>query len=318
LSQRLVAPERLRYETAFSVGICAADHARGIDELLHIIEHESYPAGCLLSEIMIVASGLDQANFALVRASASRYGNVILMEEPIRRGKAEAINRMIDCFTGQFLILINSDAHPYPGAISELLGVIISDDKIGLVSASPIIGDSKGVTAAVLKLMWEVHNECLATLNEAEMNNHCCDELMVVRGVAIRKLPNDTVNDGAFLAGAAYQAGYAVEFSQEAKVRIDVPERINDLLTQRRRIVYGHLQILRSLGESPRTLESMLFNNPRLGLSILIQTLAKSPRLVLALPVAAVCEVGSGVLAAIDGLAYGNKHVPWVRIGRKT
>jgi cellulose synthase/poly-beta-1,6-N-acetylglucosamine synthase-like glycosyltransferase len=317
LSQRLVAPELLRNETEFSVGICAADHAKGIDELLSLIEHETYPAGIHLAEIMIVASGLDQTNLARVRRSASRYGNVTLIEEPTRHGKAEAINRIIDCFAGRFLILVNSDARPYPGAISELLRVIVSGRSVGLVSASPSIGQSKGVTGALLRLMWAVHNECLATLNEAQMNNHCCDELMVVRTEALRRLPNETVNDGAFLAGCAYQAGYVVEFSRKARVWIDVPDRISDLLMQRRRIVYGHMQILRSLGESPRTIESMLFNNPRLGLSILIKTLAKSPKLTLVLPVAVVCEVRSSVLAAIDGLAQ-KKHVPWVRIGRKT
>jgi cellulose synthase/poly-beta-1,6-N-acetylglucosamine synthase-like glycosyltransferase len=150
------------------------------------------------------------------------------------------------------------------------------------------------------------------------MNNHCCDELMVVRANAIRRLPNDMVNDGAFLAGTAYEAGYAIEFCQEARVRIDVPERINDLLTQRRRIVYGHLQILRSLGKSPRTLESMLFENPRLALSIIIRTLAKSPNLILALPIAAVCEIGCSALAAVDDLATKKKHVRWVRVGDKT
>lgn len=317
MTQSLVTPQQLRNEATFSVGICSADHAKGIGELLGLIEHESYPADCSLQEIVIVASGLDQTNLAHVRRSASRYGNVILIEEPMRRGKPEAINRIVDCFAGHFLILVNSDAHPYPGAISELLRVITNDDSIGLVSASPIIRESKGVTGALLRLMWEVHNECLATLNEAQMNNHCCDELMVVRAEALRSLPDETVNDGAFLAGCAYQAGYAVEFSRHAKVWIDVPDRISDLLMQRRRIVYGHIQILRSLGESPRTLESMLFNNPRLGLSILIKTLAKHPKLMLVLPVAVVSEVSSGVLAAIDSLVH-KKHVPWVRIGSRT
>jgi cellulose synthase/poly-beta-1,6-N-acetylglucosamine synthase-like glycosyltransferase len=165
--------------------------------------------------------------------------------------------------------------------------------------------------------MWELHNECLATLNEADLNNHCCDELIIIRSKALRKLPDDTVNDGAFMAGAAYRAGYTIRFCKEAKVRIDVPERFGELMKQRRRIIYGHLQILRSVGESPRTLESMIFNNPKLGLSILIRTLAKSPRLILALPVAVVGEFVSVMSGTIDSLSSVKKHVPWDRVGRR-
>ena len=315
LTQHLLPPEQLQSHIWFSVGICAADHATGIEELINIVERGPYPPGFTLKEIILVASGLDSSAHALIEASVNQHRNLILMEEPMRKGKAEAINRIIECFTGEFLVLINSDAHPEPGAITRILDAIANDNSVGLVSASPVIGDGRGVTGAVLKLMWDVHNECLATLNQAEMNNHCCDELIIIRSEALRKLPDDIVNDGAFMASAAYRAGYTIRFCEEAKVRIDVPERFTDLLKQRRRIVYGHLQILRSVGESPRTLESMAFNNPKLGLSILIRTLAKSPKLFLALPVAVVGELVSVICGAIDSVTSMKKHVPWDRVG---
>ena len=317
MSQRLLPPEQLQRHIWFSVGICAADHATGIEELIKIVERASYPPAFTLKEIILVASGLDPTAHTLVGTSANQHRNLILVEEPIRKGKAEAINRIIECFSGEFLVLINSDAHPEPGAITSLLDAIANDGKVGLVSASPVISDRGGVTGAVLKLMWEIHNECLATLNEADMNNHCCDELIIIRSEALRKLPDDTVNDGAFMASAAYRAGYTIRFCEEAKVRIDVPERFVELVKQRRRIVYGHLQILRSVGESPRTLESMIINNPKLGLSILIRTLALSPKMALAMPVAVVGEFLSAIWGAFDSLTSMKKHVPWDRVGRR-
>ena len=317
LAQRLVPPQQLHGETAFSVGICAADHAVGIDDLIDTIEHESYPPGFVLNEIIVVASGLDLSARALLKGSLNRHPKMILIEEPTRQGKAEAINRIIDHFGGEFLVLVNSDAHPEPGSLSRLLKVISRDSTVGLVSASPVIQNTGGITGGVLKLMWEAHNQCLATLNQAEQNNHCCDELIIIRARALKKLPNDAVNDGAYLAGAAHRAGYTISFCNEAKVRIDVPERFGDLLRQRRRIVYGHVQILRSVGESPRTLESMLINKPRLGLSILIRSLARSPESVLFLPVAVVGEFFSVTRAAVDTLTMTKKHVPWDRVGHR-
>jgi hypothetical protein len=187
-----------------------------------------------------------------------------------------------------------------------------------MVSASPFFGKRAGVTGAVLQLMWSVHNECLVTLNNEDRNNHCCDELIALRSDAIRKLPRDTINDGAFLAGAAYKDGYSIRFCDTAHVRIDVPSRLCDLLRQRRRIVYGHMQIRRVIGNSPRTIESMLISNPRLSLTVLIRTLRKSPKTVFILPVAIVGEAVSVAMAFLDTMTPKAKHVPWDRFGSKS
>jgi hypothetical protein len=184
------------------------------------------------------------------------------------------------------------------------------------VSAAPVI-ESGGITGNVLQLMWGVHNECLLRLSDRENNNHCCDELIVARSDALNPLPPGTVNDGAYLAGSAYKKGYTIKFCENAYVKIDVPKRIGDVLRQRRRIVYGHLQIWKSVGESPRTLESMLLKDPLLSLSILINTLANSPKLILALPVALTCEFISAILAMSDNLTGSRKHVKWDRFGNR-
>ena len=307
-----LVPPRLRNE--FSIGVCAADHAAKLKELLETIKQEPYPAGFVLKSIIIVGSGLDQEATAVLGQLAEQNSNLILIKEPVRRGKAEAINSILEEYTGDFLILVNSDADPERGAIAQLLSVIGHDSNIGMVSASPLVEDAPGITRAVLQLMWGIHNECLLTLNRDSLNNHCCDELIVLRSNAIRKLPRDTVNDGAFLAGAAYREGYAIRFCHGARVRIDVPSRFLDLLKQRRRILYGHAQIVRSVGQTPRTLESMIFTSPKLGLSILIKTLAKSPKLILALPIAVVGELMSAIGAAVDQITPTNNHVPWERV----
>jgi cellulose synthase/poly-beta-1,6-N-acetylglucosamine synthase-like glycosyltransferase len=312
-----VPPETKLLEAQFSIGVCAADHATNLKELLSIIESEPYPAGLVLRDVVIVGSGLDPQALSFVREFAGSHNGFILIEEPTRRGKAEAINRIIDSFRGQFLVLVNSDAHPESGAISRLLTTISRDGHVGIVSASPIVGERAGITGAVLQLIWWVHNECLLTLNEEDKNNHCCDELIVVRSEALRKLPTDTVNDGAFLAGAAYRAGYSIKFCETARVKIDVPLNFCDLLRQRRRIVYGHFQILRSVGKSPKTIESMLVDKPQLSLSILIRALAKSPRVTLSLPVAVIGEVISVALAIIDTQVSKQRHVPWERFGKR-
>ncbi len=205
MSQDLLPPQPKLLEAEFSIGICAADRATNLKELLNLVETETYPEGLNLNEVLIVASGLDPQSLAFVREFTNNHESFVLIEEPIRRGKAEAINRIINSFRGEFLVLVNSDAHPERGAISKLLRLISTDNNVGMVSASPVVAQNAGITGTILQLIWGVHNGCLLTLNEENKNNHCCDELTVIRSQALRNLPSDTVNDGAFLARGSLQ-----------------------------------------------------------------------------------------------------------------
>ena len=302
----------------FSIGICAADHATNLKKLLELIEHETYPEGLMLSKVVVVASGCDPLAVNFLRQLANHSSRFMLIREEERRGKSEAINQIVDSFHEDFLVLVNSDAMPERGAISKLLDVIVRDENIGVVSASPVLEQGSGITCAVLQLLWAVHNECLLTLNARDQNNHCCDELVVVRASALHKLPTGTVNDGAFLAGAAYQSGYTIRFCERARVKIDVPEQLVGLVQQRRRILYGHRQIRQTVGQSPRTVESLLADRPRLGLSILVKTISRSPKLSLALPFAVIGETISMGLAMLDSVTSTSKHATWDRVGSRS
>ncbi len=315
--QRLVMPLDASLESGFSIGICAADRAANLENLLETIESEPFP-GLVLKKIVLVASACDPKALAFARRLASSDKRLVLIEEPERRGKADAINQIMDNYDGRFLVLINSDAVPQRGAISELLRIIEKDAGMGMISASPYIGEKEGLTGALSQLLWEVHNELLRELNHGDLNNRCCDELLALRAEALHKLPPDTVNDGAYLAGRANLAGYSIRFCETAKVKIDVPQTFVDVIRQRRRIVYGHFQIWKTVGQPPKTLESMLMSDSILSLSILIRTLARSPRLIIALPVALMGEAASVLLAIWDNLSSTRKHVMWKRFGSKS
>ena len=320
MSTLLSPPQPLKAEQQndFSIGICAADRAANLSNLLTSITREQFPEGWTLRKVILVASGCDPEALAFSRALAASDKRYKIIEEPERYGKSEAINKIIDSFEGSFLVLVNSDASPEPGAIFKLLRAIGEDTNAGVISASPAIAPKRGITNGVVRLMWAAHNQCLEELTRADKNNHCCDELLVIRSEAVQKLPADTVNDGAFMAVNATRAGYAVKFCESARVNIDVPQHMVDVIEQRRRILFGHRQIWESVGQPPKTLESMLMTNPVLSISILIKTLARSPELVLALPVAIVSEAVSTFLAVLDTLTSTKRHKLWARFGNKS
>lgn len=136
------------------------------------------------------------------------------------------------------------------------------DDKLAVVSSYPVIFAEGSIASDILRLMWYSHNEVLARMSREGANNHSCDEMMVIKPCYLSKLPAGTINDGAYLAGLAIIKGYRVSYSPDAKVMIDVPKRLADVLGQRRRIIFGHLQVWKLLGKAPKTMESLVVMRP--------------------------------------------------------
>ena len=236
------------------------------------------------------------------------------MVEQERHGKAEAINRILGRSHAPFFLLANADARPDQGAIAKLLSAMGSDEKIGAVSAVPVPEPGSGLMSSLLSLMWGAHNDCSVTLNHMNVSNHACDELVLLRRTAITALPENTVNDGAFFAGTARLRGYSIKVSMGAQVRIRTPRRMADVILQRRRILFGHLQVWRRIGAPPKTIESLLFISPATSLRLLVATLARRPRAVLVLPVAFVGEAYAVILSILDTVRSTRAHAIWRRI----
>jgi hypothetical protein len=287
----------------FSIGICATGDPPTLVELIDTIERERFPAGFSLAKIIIVAS-----------ACAPRTLNHLeRMQEDRRCGKAAAINRIIRENTADYLALVNADALPSAGAISRLLRSINRDEGTGMVSGVPVIAPRTGTASRILQLMWGTHNTCSQDLNLTTLSNHGTDELMVVRADALVELPDGLVNDGAYIAGRLRVSGFRVTSLEGATVRVDVPSRPIEIIRQRRRILYGHMQVWNLVGRVHATAESLMLFNPERGFGAVVRTVAKRPGLLLALPFAAVCEFISFVGAILDSSGGEQRHAVWER-----
>ncbi len=297
----------------FSVGISASDSASSLPSLLRLIRGEDFGDSFSMARLTVVASGCPSDLLSELAAVQERDRRVDVITEPERRGKAEAVNRIMANSVGEYLVLLNSDAMPAKGAILALLEGLASDGRTGCVSARPVFRDAGGLLARLLGIMWSTHNLASLTLNHHTVSNHASDELFAVRRELLTPLPPSLVNDGAYIGGRIRAGGHLVKFSQRAVVSIDVPERPADLIGQRRRIVFGHVQVWKKLGSPPKTVESLLFLNPILAARILVASLSSRPRLIPALPVAIVSEILSALLAMSDHLRSSTRHAVWKR-----
>src|SRR5712692_9512813 len=296
----------------FTVGICASDSAKRLPSLVSFLTAEDYGRDFTLRKIAIVASGCPESVLAPVRKAAYSDSRISLMTEPERRGKAEAINRIIENSLGGYLVMLNADAFPAKGSIRKLLEVA-SGPNVGAVSAKPVFDEGNGLLGLALALMWSAHSLMSLRLNHAGISNHACDELIVVRRSLLSRLPANLVNDGAYIGGLVRAEGLKVRFSPAAEVMISVPMRPMDLIRQRRRITFGHVQVWKKLGRPPRTIETTLFTDPLMSLKTIIRVLSERPRLILSFPLVFVEESVAIVLGIFDVSRSTDRHTVWRR-----
>jgi cellulose synthase/poly-beta-1,6-N-acetylglucosamine synthase-like glycosyltransferase len=299
--------------SGFTVGICATGSPSNLGSLVQETISESDMARLNLRKVVVVASGCRAPVVAEVRQISERDPRVQVVAEEQRHGKADAINKIQALAEGDILVLLNSDARPERGAISRLLLEAQSDPSAGAVSAMPVTKENGDLTSILTDLMWTTHNECSVALNHMGLSNHSCDELVAFRTSAIASLPEGLVNDGAFLAATVRRKGYSVRVCQPARVEIETPTRVQDVIRQRRRILFGHAQVWRKIGSPPRTIESLLFISPATSVRLLVSTLAKSPRFLVVAPIALLTELAATLLSINDAVRSSGMHAVWRR-----
>lgn len=301
----------------FSVGICASgESAMTLSTLMQVVESETLPPGFSLARIVVVASAPSNSTLELLRGLAANDDRILLIQEDERKGKIDAVNTIIRNHVGSYLVFVNADAVPERGAIAKLITKISSERRIGAVSGCPTFVPGDDLSSRVLEFIWAIHNASALELNHRGLSNHASDELMVVRSEALPTLPNDVVNDGAYISGRASAEGYRILFADGAKVTIDVPSTVFQLIEQRRRILFGHTQVWKKLGRPPLTIESLMLKNPALSISLVGRAIASRPSRLAVVPVAMVAEAVAGLLSIKDRLSSTERHTVWKRYRR--
>ncbi len=267
-----------------------------------------------LEEILVVTSGCTDGTERVVKAWKGLEPRIALFSEAERRGKTSAVNRILECYRGDILVILNADARLEPCALAELLVPFQGSGDVEIVCGFPIPEPPEGAPLRFLEeFLWGIHNRTLQTLSSLGLENHCCDELMAMRRGFVAALPASLINDGAYLGALASLRGRSVRFCPKARVHIETPRDVHGFLKQRRRIVRGHRQIKALLDHPPNTLEGMIRRRPKVAIGILAAELLNRPWVwpfvlaFLALPL----EIWANILAFFDGLGRQGYAPAW-------
>ncbi len=308
--------QRTPHGGSVSVGVFAYNEERRIGRALDSLLMQECPRGLRISEILVVTSGCTDTTETIVESKTQTDGRIELVRQPVRLGKASAINAFFERAHGDILVLLNGDARLEPGSLNRLLVPFTHHPEIEIACGLPI-PDSDGPPLVRLfaESQWGLHNRALLSFGRMGVPNHCCDEFLAIRRGFVSAIPPNLINDGAYLAAVAEEKHRPVLIVPEARVYVEVPRTLRGALMQRRRIVRGHRQIYELLNRPTNTLEALMFRNPSAVWSALRpEFFQRAPDflrfLFLLLPI----EALANLLATLDRLRSAAYQPAWAMI----
>lgn len=295
----------------YTIGICSTNDKGTVERLLSILEKDVKRDPRIAEIIAVVSGSVDGTREILETYSTSLPLRLIVEGE--RRGKSEAINRIMDAMTGRHLVLINADAVPEEGALPRLISAM-EGTEYAAICAFPVLASLPwNPTSLAVELLWMVHNETMKTLEEKGLQINLTDEMLAIRSSYITRLPEETINDGAYLAMYIKRKGGRISFCSDARVCVSAPASLAQLLEQRRRILLGHLELVSAMKELPPTVEFKLLGNSVPAGRIVTRVLRQKPALLSVVPLLLMIEVVAMAGAARDWKRKVKKHI-WKRV----
>jgi biofilm PGA synthesis N-glycosyltransferase PgaC len=284
------APSLLPY---LAVGVMACDEELTIRQCLSVLLDETQN-GCKLGQVVVVASGSTDGTRQIVEEIAAVDPRVVLIEEPARTGKVNAINLYLDNCDLPLGGLVNADVVLAPGALS-LLADKFRDRVVGMVGGRPMPqNEQTGICNSLVHLEWQLHDT-------VARRNPKLGEAVLFRRVFPRLRLLGTADEVAIEA-LLLDAGYELAYVPEALVYNHGPTKLRDYVRHRRRIHSGHIIQQKWDGYTPATMRSSV-------VAVGVADAVKRDRSVLkVLPIAVATEVYIRATTVVSVKVSKNLH----------
>jgi poly-beta-1,6-N-acetyl-D-glucosamine synthase len=282
-----------------SIGVLAYNEEEMIIPVLHALLAQR-TTQCVIEEIIVVASGCTDRTAERAQAVAEQHSIIRVDDDPIRAGKAAAVNRLISLASGDIIVLVGADTLPDPKALEHLVAPF-ADPEVGMTGARVVpLNSARSFLGWAVHLLWHLHHKM--ALQSPKLG-----ELVAFRNV-VPVIPPETATDEVALEAALTAQGYRLQYVSEAIVYNYGPDTLTDFIIQRRRIFAGHLHIAETIGYKPVSMRNGWL--VKLGLKLL----RRHPPLLPRLSVAAFLEAYSRLLGSYDHITRFNHRV-WRRVG---
>jgi glycosyltransferase involved in cell wall biosynthesis len=244
-----------------------------------------------LDEIIVMYGGNDGSREYVESITDPRLRGEF---ETVRAGKWRAFNRAIELATGDIVFLVSGDTNFEPEVITRMLSRFAPD--VGVVFPRVVPTNITNGITRLGAVLWQVHDGQIVESESRGLPVHG-GELQAVRRSILETL-NGVVNEDAFLCLRAVERGYRVIYDRDTVIGNTVPEVLEEFLSQRTRVNYGHRQ-LAATGHDPSTLDRFVLTRPEICVRVLARLVYEDP----------VNAVRLAMLAAVElvALAKGNR-----------
>jgi poly-beta-1,6-N-acetyl-D-glucosamine synthase len=194
----------------------------------------------------VVCSGCTDKTLEIVQTYQKNDDRIAFIDEPVRKGKANALNILFSQAKKQYdiLVLANADASPENGSIEALVTKLNENPTAGAVFAQPVpFKGPRGISYRIAKSIWKMHH-IISQGPKPKLSGELC----ALRSACLQELPEKIATDEPYIEYSVLKQGYSILYLPEAIVRIRCPVKFRDLLNQRRRIWIGHMQLRKQLG----------------------------------------------------------------------
>ena len=255
-----------------------------------LIENSVKPALQSNASRIIISAGGKNTDIQFINEIKDQ--RLIFLKEDERLGKARAINRCLPYAKGDFLFILGGDLK-YSADVFQNCITLFSQ-KTGVVAPRVQPEGGSGLSGVIGRLMWRFHHAELGYMAMHGRNSHG-GEFLAFRREIVDQIP-DVINDDAYICLQARRKGMNVVYAPEMQVRNCLPLNLHQLISQRVRVNYGHIQ-LSKLGLDPGVMDSLLFSNFRDFLRIIWKQIRDKPEDAFILPLAMMIELISIVIA---------------------
>ena len=253
-----------------TVGVTCYNNGDNIGHLIADLQRQVLKTSGGATEIIVVASGCTDNTVSEVRERSTHDKKIRLIVEQHRNGKPTAINKILQAMAGDILVLVSGDIRlPDEHFIENILSHFSSGADV--VGCRPLPVNGTDTTEGYIgRLIWNLHDRTLMAQVGNGLKKQAGEAFAIRREVA-EEIPPDVINDDAYLVLKAQLAGGRFAYAREITVRNRTPDKVQDILMQRARIVRGHKQLRHSIGTSPSALDVLIFKQPLIVADVLIQ-----------------------------------------------
>ena len=279
-----------------SIGVMAHNEGKNIGRLLDTLFHQIL-TNVTISEVIIVSSGSTDKTNQIVREYQHKNNRIKLIDQKMRKGKANAVNLFLSKAKEKIVVLLGADLLLERDTLNNLIQPF-RNRKVGIVGSHPIpVNSPDTFMGFAARLLWDLHHRI--SLASPKMG-----EMIAFRKI-FKQIPMLSAVDEANIEPLIRGQGYKAVYAPGAIVYNKGPDTLHEFIARRRHCYAGHLATKYEYSYEVSTL-----NGYKIFLYI-IKNINLSWRFFLFTPLVIILEVYSRLLGFIDYKMKLKSHTIW-------